>query len=231
MEAATTVQTDKIGYSRNRWHALSHVPQWVSQLVREVQAAGVFTTGIASDKRQRGSAVNWELYGYDEVQGLAVIQVRECVFHPNHFNEVRKDYYLIGRTEDGAPFAHPIDSPLRSRRAMTTPEACARFVLARLWGCDEEDLPHITRQGDVALVPARLPQGAHLTELAEVTVAGSHRVKADRIWTHASGYYVARASMTHLPGQHSRAVCKGGVRRLVVAPRVKSWGFSAPTAD
>jgi len=202
---------------------------WVKELVDRVEEAGVFSTGIVSDKKQRGQSVNVSLYGYWE--DSAVIQVRQCTFHPRKYNRVRKDYYLVGTLENGSPFAHPIETPARSRRAMTTPEACVRYVQARLWGCDEDDLPHIVRQGDVALVPARLPRDAEPVMDEEIVLAGSHRLRAKRMWRSGDDIYVSHASLHHLPGEHSHVRQNSGIRRVVVAPRASTWGFSAPTAD
>jgi len=216
---------------RNRYGALTSIPEWVRALVGEVQKAGVFQSGVVSDKKNRGVAVNWDAYGYDEAQTLAVIQVRQCVFNPKRYSRVRKDYYLVGLLESGAPFAHPIDSPARSKRAMTTPEACIRYVQTKLWGCEEEDLPHIIRQGDVALIPARLPRGAELVEEEEIVLAGSHRLRAKRMWRSGEEVFVAQTSLHHLPGEHSPVRHDSGIRRVVVAPRASTWGFSAPTLD
>jgi hypothetical protein len=216
---------------RDRFGALIHTPRWVRALCSDVEASGVYTTGIESDKRNRGSSINVDVYGYDPAQGLAVIQVRECVFRPNRYSRVHKDYYLIGRLEGGQPFAHPIQTPARSKRALASPEACVRYIQAKLWGCDEDELDEITRQGDVALVPAVLPRDAEELDEREVVVADSHRVLAERIWVASGIYYVRHAVLKHLPGQHATVRQPNGIRRVVVAPRARTWGFSAPTAD
>ena len=216
---------------RNVFGALKDVPGWARELVNRVEKAGVFETGIASDKRGRGSSVNVDVFGHDETQHLVVIQVRECVFHPGKFNRVRKDYYLIGTLEDGEPFAHPIETPARSKKGMSSPESCVKFVQTKLWGCDEEDLPYIIRQGDVAFVPARLPKDAEPIQEEEIILAGSHRLRAETMWRKGNDIFVTKASLTHLPRQHSSVRLHSGVRRVVVASRAKTWGFSAPTAD
>lgn len=148
---------------RGRFNEIESYPEWVKKLVDSCERAGVYERGIESDRKKRGSAINVDCYGYDESQGVAVIQVRECIFRPGRFNKVRKDYYLIGHTEQGNPFAHPIDSPCRSKKIQDeSAEATVRRVLAGIWQCDESDLADIVRQGDVAFVPARLPRSAKL---------------------------------------------------------------------
>ena len=215
-----------------RYHELLDWPAWVRSLVAEAETAGVYTRGIATDRRGRGEAINVDVYGHDEPQGLAVVQVRQCRIS-KYGNSVRKDYFLLGHLESGEVFAHPIDSPLRSAAVRGgSPRDVVLWVQARLWSCSVDDLPHITRQGDVALVPALLPEGAELLPDQEILIADSHRVIAERIWRLGETYYCVRGDLRHVPGEHARVrQTRGGIRRIVVAPRASTWGFSAPTAD
>jgi hypothetical protein len=200
--------------------------------MEEAEKAGTYTRGIESDKRQRGSSINVDLYGHDEAQGLAVIQVRECQFDPRRYNKVHKDYYLLGHTEQGAVFAHPIESPARSRRAMTSPEACIRFVLSRIWDCSDDDLADIVRQGDVALVPARLPENAVRLDTTETIIRDTHRVRAAKLYRAGGTIYACRrVSIVHLRHQHATVQVHRGVYRVAEGREASTWGFSAPTAD
>ena len=217
---------------RNSYNAVRYEPDWVQDLMNEVEAAGTYTRGIESDKKGRGTAVNVDVYGYDADQGLAVIQVRESTFRPDRFTRVRKDYYLIGHTEQGAPFAHAVDTPARSKRALSSPEATVRFVLARIWDCSEAELDHIIRQGDVALVPARLPKTAELLDETEAILRDSHRVRAERLYRDGDTLYAyRRVSMVHLRKQHATVQVYSGIYRVTEGHRAQTWGFSAPTAD
>lgn len=222
---------------RNQYGALLEIPSWVRQLMAEAEQAGIYSTGIESNRRNtRGTAVNADCYGYNADQHLAVIQVRECRFRTGRFHRVRKDYYLLGRTEDEEVFAHPIESPARSKRAMEEPEATVRWVLARIWDCDESDLPDIIRQGDVAFVPAHLPPHAELLPAepdgtSHLTIRGTHLITAESIYRlNGTFYTVRKARMVHTKGEHA-PVRANGCYRIQPGLRASVWGFTAPRGD
>ena len=215
---------------RDSYNALTSYPLWVSTLVGRAGDAGTFTTGIETDRRGRGTAINVDVYGYDESQFLAVIQVRECRI-TKYGNSVRKDYYLLGYTERWTVFAHPIESPCRSRKIQTEPpEATVRRVLARIWDCEEHQLDHIVRQGDVAFVPARLPRGSIEID-NQVTLRDTHKITGKIFRAPDDSLYCERASMRHTKGQHRAVRVSGKIYRIQTGLRAKTWNFSAPTCD
>lgn len=220
--------------ARNDYNALTNIPDWCRDLMRAAEQAGAWKTGIESDRKQRGSAINCDLYGYEADQGLAVVQVREAQFRPGRFTQVRKDYYLIGTTEAGGFFAHPIESPARSKKALETPESCVRYVLARIWNCREQDLGEIERQGDVAFVPVtRVPATAAPIVTGEaVVIRDTHRLTGD-LWRDADGTLYARrgARLVHTKRQHAPVKAKAGVYRVQAGVRAATWGFTAPHGD
>jgi hypothetical protein len=225
--------------SRNDFGALLQVPEWAQQLVKAAEQAGTYTTGIASDRKGRGTAINVDCYGYDAAQQLAVVQVRECRFRQGRFNKIRKDYYLLGTVESGEVFAHPVDSPARSTRAMASPEACVAWVLAQVWDCAVEDLPELRRQGDIAFIPALLPLGAKPLVVQTITVRQTHVIEAHRIWEHCWGrradevtYYVSkRARAVHTKGEHATVRVRHGYFRVQPGIRARVWHFTAPVGD
>lgn len=220
--------------NRNDFNALISAPSWVSSLIDAVEKDGAFTRGIESDKKQRGSAINVDIYGHDEAQGLAVIQVREAQFRPGRFTRVRKDYYLIGRTESGSTFAHPVETPARSKWAMETPEQCVAFVLARVWDCRPQDLGDIERQGDVAFVPVpKIPASAVKIQSGEaVLIRDTHKLTGD-VWRDTDGTIYTRrgARLVHTKRQHAPIKAKAGVYRVQPGIRAATWGFTAPHGD
>lgn len=228
---------------RNQFGAIETTPDFAVQLINEAEKVGVFTRGIASDRKQRGSSINVDCYGYDQEQGLVIIQVRQCMFnkHKGYFNKVRKDYYLIGHTESGNIFAHPVPSPARSRRALESPERTVRWVLAKIWSCEENELDDIVRQGDVAFIPARLPASAQpvLDEngqpIKEITIRETHKIIAlhqGSILKSGDTYYVARAAKAvHTKRQHDTVRVKNGFYRVQAGIRESIWGFTAPKGD
>ncbi|NCC29883.1 MAG: hypothetical protein EOM22_17505 [Gammaproteobacteria bacterium] len=220
--------------ARNDFNALTTIPKWTTDLIAAVEKAGAFTRGIESDKKLRGSAINVDLFGHDETQGLAVIQVREAVFHPNRFTRVRKDYYLIGTTETGATFAHPVETPARSKTALESPEACVAYVLAKIWNCRVQDLGDIERQGDVAFVPVtRIPASAtQIVNGEAVMIRDTHRLTGD-VWRDTDGTLYTRrgARLVHTKRQHAPIRAKAGVYRVQPGIRATTWGFTAPHGD
>lgn len=221
--------------ARNEYNALTVVPLFARALMQAAEAAGCWETGIAANRRRtRGEAINADLYGCDEAQSLIIVQVRQCRFRKGRFPKVRKDYYLVGRTESGAVFAHAVESPARSKIAMSTPEMTVAWTLARIWGCAIEDLPHIERQGDVAFVPVRaIPAAAMpIPEGEAVFIRDSHRLSGPVYRTQDGTLYAKRgAVLKHEKGEHKRVKAREGTYRVVPGYRAAVWGFSRPTAD
>lgn len=206
-------------------------PTALESLLHDASKAGTWTTGIESDKRGRGTAINVDVHGYCESRGLAVVQVRECQFRPGRFHKVRKDYYLLGRVESGAVFAHAIDSPLTCKRAREDRAYCIDHALSKIWDCPVKDLGDIERQGDIALVPVyRIPATASPV-VGPITLRDSHVLTGD-IWLHDDVYYTRRgATLRHTKGEHAGIKAKAGYYRVQPGARAATWGFSAPTAD
>ena len=221
---------------RGNFNELKTYPQWIATLLNNCETAGAWTTGIASDKKLRGSSVNIDVYSFDEIRGLAICQVRQCIFRPNRFNKIRKDYYLIGRNEIGTAFAHPVDVRAAGRVVGDDVTAGVTLALCRIWACREQDLDDIVRNGDVAFVPIpELPTGAELVESNNITIRDSHHVRGLRdgkIYQANGKYYiVGSAKIEHAKRQHKTVKTKEGVWRIQAGLRSRTWGFTAPTAD
>lgn len=221
------------------WSGLYAQPScsdYVKRVLFELDGTA-WSTGIESDRKRRGTSINIDVCDETTWQGqqLALVQVRECRFRPGRYSRVRKDYYLVGRNENGNVFAHPVDAK------SNTP---ILEVLSAIWGCDLRDLSDIVRNGDVALIPVRsIPTDAQpvtgsisadMLTGADIS-AQSHVVTGElRVIWRASGaeVYVQRAGkIEHSKGQHPTARVKLGWWRVQVAARGNVWGFSRPTAD
>jgi len=228
--------TQLVSLRRGDFGQLLSYPEWVKTLIAELDGQA-WTTGIASDKKQRGSSINVDVYAFDNAQSLAIVQVRECVFHPRRWNRVRKDYYLIGRNENGNAFAHPVDSVARSKSALATPEGGVRFALMRIWDCTESQLSRIVRNGDVALIPLGARDEKRVSgqweqwEGNQVLVADSHLVEAPEFYTCGAELYArGRVTIRHIKGQHP-TVTGEGLWRIQHGLRADTWSFTTPTAD
>lgn len=218
---------------RNSYGEILDPPQFVSKLLSDAERAGCWETGIASDKKHRGSSINTGVYGFDEMQELAVVQVRLCEFRPGRFSRVRKDYYLLGRVEDGAVFAHPVDSPIRSKLALTDPQYCVDYVLSKVWQCKIDELKDIIRQGDVALIPiVHLPKSAVSLNGEAQVIRDTHKVTGEIFKDDAGTLYCKRgAKIVHTKGEHKPIKAKSGFYRVQPGYRAAVWGFTTPTAD
>ncbi len=217
---------------RNSYGSILNPPQFVQTLLMDAERKGCWETGIAADKKNRGSSINIAVYGFNELEQLAVVQVRECQFHPRRFNRVRKDYYLLGRIESGEVFAHAVDSPCRSKLAMSNPQYCVDYVLSKIWQCHIDDIKDIIRQGDVALIPIiSIPATATPVEDA-VVIRETHKVTGD-VFKDTSGVLYCRrgAKITHTKGEHATIKARSGFYRIQPGYRASVWGFSTPTPD
>ena len=215
---------------RNNYHAIIGRPEWVRELLTKIEQAGTYTRGIETDKRGYGFAINVSVYGYDEIQRLVVMQVRECHI-TKYGNNVRKDYYLVGYNEQNNVFAHAIESPCRSPKIQNElPEATIRHVLAGIWECEEHQLEHIIRQGDIAFIPATLPRNSVEIE-NQITLRDTHRITGKIFRAPNGKLYCERASMKHTKGQHVAVRVSGKYYRIQTGQRAETWGFSAPTKD
>ncbi len=89
------------------------------KIITELIVAGkIPETGIESDKKRRGTAINVDIV--KETEALFLLQVRTTHFHPRRYNDVSKEYFLCGRRADNnEAFAVAVDA--RS----TTPIALA----------------------------------------------------------------------------------------------------------
>lgn len=222
-----------IDNDRNAYGALINIPPFAKTLLALAEKAGCWETGVVSNRAHtRGEAINVDLYGHDEQQNLIVVQVRQCRFKQGRFPKIRKDYYLVGTTEQNEVFAHAVDSPARSRKAMETPQGVVSFVLAKIWGVKEDLLPHIERQGDVAFIPVyRIPDDAVAIEDGAV-IRESHRVTGPVYRAPNGDLYAKRgAVLKHTKGEHARVKAREGTYRIVAGYRAAVWGFSRPTAD
>ncbi len=199
---------------------------WLTQLCYDLEQSGVYTTGIESDRKRRGSSINIRCTASATARGLAILQVREATFCPNRYTRTRKDYYLIGRNEDGSPFAHPLTGIVTARTSVAA-------ASAKIWDCDPRDLPDIERQGDVAFVPVRR-QPAELERITDdVILRNSHRLRGEVYRASNGTYYVrGQAWIVHLRREHATIKTgSSGWRRVQLAERGSAYSFSAPTAD
>lgn len=208
----------------------------VAALLRDAAAAdkidehGSWDFGCEFDRKGRGEALNCDIYGISrdchDNGLLLVVQIRQYrKQHKNWYPSIRKNYFLVGRNEDGAAFAHPVSAnvvhaAIRADRDVCL--ACQNWIFGG-------DYAAMRRQGDIALV--RLPRRPAAERIAdrEITLLDSHRLQAVEL--RQNGHlYACNPNMTHLPGTHAQIAVEGWYR-VVIGVRADFWRFAAPTAD
>lgn len=191
---------------------------------------GSWEFGTAFDRKGRGQALNWDLYGVgnDVHQGtlLIVIQVRRYEKrHKNWMPSVRKNYFLVGTNEDGSAFAHPV--PAQVVRAAVNAErdvviACQNWIFGG-------DYSRMIRHGDLALVPLTKRPAAPAVPVSQMVLEDSHQVTGTQF--RQNGHlYVQNPILVHIPGTHPTVMGQGWFR-VVVGARADFWRFAAPTKD
>lgn len=177
----------------------------------------------AFDHVQRGDAVNHDLYGYDAGRDLAVFQVRHYFRqYRNGFANIRKTYFLVGFTETGAPFRHPV-SAHTIRAAVRRGESPAEVVRAAerwIFGVTPAQYARSVRQGDVLMFPARgRPASDAMTVGRRLLLLDSHELRAHKIVRDAKGeIWAYDPAIYHIKGQHVP----------LYAPDVDGWWIVRP---
>lgn len=181
------------------------------------------------DRKQRGWAVNADLYGYGhDIKNrrlLMVVQIRQYVkATTNGYGNVRKNYYLIGRNENNSVFAHPV-SGHAIRAAVRAERDVVRAAQAWMFGVDYAEINK--RQGDVALIMVKQPpKGGHL--VGDIPVPAGHNLSGDQFVKTAGRYYCLNCSLVH--GEH-HAIVTHGWSAVIVAKKADAWNFVPPTID
>lgn len=184
------------------------------------------------DRKGRGSSLNHDLYGYDPVQGVAVIQARQAFRERrNHFMATHKTYFLCGHNEiTNEPFRHPISSSAIRGAIRSGADAAGVVAAAQkwMWEVTDKQLRVSVRQGDLLLVPERgEPQGNYMGQL--MTLAGSHEVHASEIRKNGR-IYARNPQLIHVKGQHAPIAIEGWAS-VRVARDAPAWNFATRIGD
>lgn len=184
------------------------------------------------DRKQRGSCLNYDLYGYDVETGLFVFQARQAYRRAaRHMLSTRKTYALAGYNENGSAFWHPISSAIvhaAIREDALNPTLVVIKAMAWIFGVNTEKLTVIVRQGDVALVPAK-PKGEKLS-MNVATLADTHVLVADELRSDGETMYAFNPMMRHNRNQHGD-VSASGWYRVSVGRAARAWDFSPRSID
>jgi hypothetical protein len=197
----------------------------------KVDEHGTWDFGAEFDRKGRGSALNWDLYGVGKdihsKKLLIVIQVRQYVkAHKGYFPQIRKSYFLIGRNEDNHAFAHSVESRV-IHDAINKGKDVIKAVQDWIFGCDYKK---VIRQGDLAMIPVkRLNPAAVALEGEKHLIENSHELTSADIRKNGE-LYAIDPLLIHLPGTHPTVQAQGWYK-IVVGKRASHWDFAAPTID
>ncbi len=190
---------------------------------------GNWEFGCSFDKKGRGTALNWDLYGYGRdyhsKKLLCVIQIRQAHrVKSGYFLSIRKSYFLLGRNEDNSVFAHPVESRV-IHHAIRKDLDVVLAVQNWIFNCNYK---RVIRQGDLALIPVRSkPKGNN--KLGPVLLENSHQLLSESIIQN-DHLYAFNPTLTHLPNVHPEVMGVGWFK-VVVGKRSDFWNFAAPTID
>ena len=200
---------------------------------QKIDEHGNWEFGADFDKKGRGSALNWDLYGigkdYFSNETLIIIQVRQYVkVRKNYFPEIRKSYFLIGKNEDFTVFAHAVESRV-IHSAIKRGEDVILAVQKWIFGTDYKKT---IRQGDLVLVPTTKPTKAMIVEENSLTLQESHLLKAAEIRQTENALFAKSPELHHIPQTHPDVRGLGGAwYRVVVGRRANFYDFAAPKID
>lgn len=233
-------QNNSTPATRGYYNELESYPTWVSEIIKDLEGRA-FTTGIEFNRKQGFEAVNYSVYGFAIVEGqqLAILQLRRSYRRrAGYFMSVRKDYYLVGRNENGNTFAHPIENVCVRGKALDNIEGAVLKALALIWGVKVDEIGLIVRNGDMAFVPVTARSiPADAIEILGVTLEGSHTLtpgtRGQVLYSRSLNAHFAKraAKLSHDKGQHPTAAIVSGIYRVVAGARAAHWGFTRPTAD
>jgi hypothetical protein len=191
---------------------------------------------VSFDHKSRGSSLNYDLYGFDSEQNVAVIQARQAFRErAKHYMRLRKTYLLAGHNENGSPFAHPVGTQAVRKAARSgTPSHVVRAAQKWMWLCTDRQLDVGVRQGDILLVPERgEPKGVWADLGTSCVVGNNHVVRAQRIVKTGSWVWAVNPTIVHQRGQHE-LVCAtehDGWYSVRVAMTATSWDFAPRSVD
>jgi hypothetical protein len=176
------------------------------------------------DHADRGDAINWDLYDYDPRRELAVIQVRHMFRrYRNGYKNVRKTYHLVGFTERGSPFRHPVSAATVRAAARNHGEQLGEGVRAAerwIFNVSQKQHERAVRQGDLLMFPARgQPTADAVYRGHRLVLMDTHELRATAIWQdHDSDIWALEPAVYHVNNDHTPAYADEPDRWYVVRP-------------
>lgn len=200
-------------------------------------------TFVEFDRKMRGDSLNLDLYGYDEEQGVAIIQIRHFFKrYAKGFANIHKDYVLVGQNEiTNDFFRHPVSGHAvhaAIRKDASDAVAPVRAAQRWMWNVTEKQLEKSIRQGDILMVPSRKPSEKHnLVDTHTVVVGGSHEIRSTKIHARYCGDDVEDViawcpTVVHTKDQHDPIFAEEErFYSIRVAQEAATWEWGARLGD
>jgi hypothetical protein len=221
-----TETIEPFNVTRDRFGAITRFGGVTAPAVHDIHrrfATALPERYVTFDHAQRGDAVNHDLYGYDAARDLAVFQVRHFFRrYRNGFANVHKAYFLVGYTETGSPFRHPVSAHTIRAAIRRGSDAAEVVRVAERWifGVTPNQYARSVRQGDVLMFPARgRPPSDAKPVGRRLLLLDSHELRAHEIAQDAKGeIWAYDPAIYHLKEQHVP----------LYAPDVDGWWIVRP---
>ncbi|MGC9216975.1 hypothetical protein [Acidithiobacillus sp.] len=229
----------KPAFARDGYGALVSYPAGVKALVEQVRDA-VWATGMRGCGYESCSI---EVYGYDEAHSLAVVKIYRAWRKDASWateTEISTVYAMVGITDDGQVFSHPMISSARCnpRLREMEPEAVVRWAESKIFGVPVDRLGTLIQRGDITLVPVcDIPQDAtpsphaiqRATGVRVLTLCDNHDLQVNgEILRHQGSLYV-KGMVEVVHAKHARRVLAGeGTFEIVMGIRADSPAWLDP---
>lgn len=189
------------------------------------------------DRKNRGYFIVFNILLLDHERKLAILQGFQYLqWRSKEFSTMRKNYYIVGLTEENRTFTHFITGQLawklQSLWKNNDKDWFKQFLKWAFNLKDDKIADSLILQGDVAVYPCKRPKGQHVSkEIIEINK--SHYIKGDLV-DYGNNVFEVRnniAYLVHARQQHNTKIIQPGVYAFAVMREAKFWDFSGQIKD
>lgn len=198
------------------------------------RAGGGFRERENFDLKNRGDFVKFNILLLDTERKLAVIQGFQYLqWKSKEHSTSRKNYYLVGLTEEGRAFTHVLTGQIAWKLQDLWRSGQNWYEAFLKWAFGFKTTENLIIQGDVALCPVK-PQPLKFESVTEFKINGSHVIfgllEVDRSKQIVKVTH-DRAYLVHLRNQHETKTLQVGYYKYSVMKEGSLWNFSKAIRD
>jgi hypothetical protein len=209
----------------------------VEKIIKEIEKSKTDEHGFkresSFDSKGRGFSINIDIYDIDEKgqngSPLAIIQTRLWnKATRNGYARILKNYFLIGRNENGVAFAHPIPSV----RKWNIEKMGDGVKKAMEWIFDTKEIEKIKRNGDTCLIELENinEKKYEVVQENKLNIIDSHFVEAEKILKKDDVIIIFNGVLFHEKNQHPAQITKK-YAVIKIGRRYETHDFSRATKD